>query len=336
MKYTMIRKLLAAALALALVLPLAVSASAEGPWAANQSYTEDRTQVKVFAVRVESDEEESEELRDRLLEAGFDAYLYEDQWRVYVFSGKFRDSADARAYKAELAEALEDVKLYTSRAWLPEEAVAAFEDAASGAIESSREISVYAVVVATINDRSKAEAMGEKLQDEGFDAFLHEDNGLYQVLCGKFSDLAGALNYRDCIWSNTDRKDPYVTQVMVPESEVEAFEYDLIGRGLPGPIKDNLEQPTGAFYRERDGEVQAYTVRVSAGTSFSGAERSRNAMRDKGYDSFVYEYSRLYAIMCGAFYNKADAEALCEDIHANGGRPDAVVASAWLPASIVK
>ena len=336
MKYGLTRKLLAAALALTMLLPLAVSAAAEGPWAADQSYAEDLTQEKIFTVRVESDEQEAEALRDRLLDAGFDAYLYEDHWRVYVLSGKFRDSSDARAYKTELAEALDGVKLYTSRAWLPEEAVAAFEAAASGAIENSEPISVYAVVAATINDRGKAEAMAEKLRDEGFDAFLHEDSGLYQVLCGKFRELGVALNYRDCIWSNTDRKDPYVTQVMAPENEVEAFEYDLTGRGLPGPVKDKLEQPTGAFYRERDGEVQAYTVRVSAGTSFSGAERSRNAMLDKGYDSFVYEYSRLYAIMCGAFYNKADAEALCEDIHANGGRPDAVVASVWLPASIVK
>lgn len=336
MKHTMTRKLLAAALALTLLLPLAVSAAAEGPWEKDQSYAEDRTQEKVFAVRVESDEEEPEALRGRLLDAGFDAYLYEDAWRVYVLSGKFRDSDDARACKTELAEALDGVKLYTSRAWLPEEAVAAFEAASAGAIESSAEVSVYAVVTASSNDRRQAEAICENLRDKGFDAFLHEDNGMYQVLSGKFYDLAGALNYRDCIWSNTDRKDPYVTQVAVSEAAVDAFDYDLTGRGYPGPIKDNLEQPTGAFYRERNGEVQAYTVRVSAGTSFSGAERSRNAMLDKGYDSFVYEYSRLYAIMCGAFYNQADAEALCEDIRANGGRPGAVVASAWLPASIVK
>ena len=335
MKHTMM-KLLAAALTLALLLPLAVPASAEGPWAAEQSYAEDRTQEKVFAVRIESDEEEPDALRDRLLDAGFDAYLYEDAYRVYVFSGKFRDSADARAYKTELAEALDGVKLYTSRAWLPGEAVAAFEAASAGVIESGAEVSVYAVVTASSNDRRQAEAICETLRDKGFDAFLHEDNGMYQVLSGKFYDMAGALNYRDCVWSNTDRKDPYVTQVTVSEAAVDAFDYDLTGRGLPGPIKDNLEQPTGAFYRERDGEVQAYTVRVSAGTSFSGAERSRNAMLDKGYDSFVYEYSRLYAIMCGAFSNQADAEALCEDIRANGGRPGAVVASAWLPTSIVK
>ena len=335
MKHTM-RKLLAAALTLALVLPLAVSASAEGPWAEDQSYAEDRTQEKVFAVRVESDEEEPEALRDRLLDAGFDAYLYEDAWRVYVLSGKFRDSDDARAYKTELAEALSGVKLYTSRAWLPEEAVAAFEDASAGSIESSAEVHVYSVAVAALKDRSAAEEICEKLLDKGFDAFLHEDNGLYQVLSGKFRELAGALNYRDCIWSNTDRKDPYVSELMVPEAEVKAFEALLTVNGLPGPVKDNLEQPTGPFCRARDGQVQAFTVQISAGTSFSGAERTRNAMLDLGYNAFVYEYSRIYEIMCGAFYSKADAEALCEDIHANTGRTGAYVTSAWLPASIVK
>ena len=335
MKHTMM-KLLAAALTLALLLPLAVPASAEGPWAAEQSYAEDRTQEKVFAVRVEDGKDDAEALRDRLLDAGFDAYLYTDRWRVYVFSGKFRDSADARAYKTELAEALEDVKLYTSRAWLPGEAVAAFEAASAGVIESGAEVSVYAVVTASSNNRRQAEAICEMLRDKGFDAFLHEDNGMYQVLSGKFYDLAGALNYRDCVWSNTDRKDPYVTQVTVSEAAVDAFDYDLTGRGLPGPIKDNLEQPTGPFYRARDGQVQAFTVQISAGSSFSGAERSRNAMLDMGYDAFVYEYSRLYEIMCGAFYSKADAEALCEDIRANGGRPGAYVVSAWLPTSIVK
>ena len=123
MKRNWTGRLLAAALALALSLSLAVSAAAEGVWPAGQSYEQDTAQEKVYAVRAESDGEDAEALRDRLLEAGFDAYLYRSSGRVSVLCGKFRDAEDALAYKTELADALEDVNLYAARAWLPAEAV---------------------------------------------------------------------------------------------------------------------------------------------------------------------------------------------------------------------
>ncbi len=358
MKRNWTGRLLAAALALALSLSLAVSAAAEGVWPAGQSYEQDTAQEKVYAVRAESDGEDAEALRDRLLEAGFDAYLYRSSGRVGVLCGKFRDAEDALAYKTELADALEDVNLYAARAWLPAEAVDAFEagpqeeataaqetPAASAQPKVTRKTSswqdtegqsVYTVALSASQDRSYADRLVTRMQAKGFDAFVVEENGLYQVMSGKFRDICNALLYRDCIWSNTDRKDPYVTTVAVPEDEILAFTESYEKNGLPGAIRDGLEEPTGPFYRERNGETLAFTVQLAGGTSFGGAERTRDAMTAAGYPSFVYESSRVYMIMTGAFANEADAEALLEDIWMNTGRSDAYVTRAWLPASIVK
>ena len=174
------------------------------------------------------------------------------------------------------------------------------------------------------------------MPEKGFDAFVIESAGSYQVLSGKFHDICNALKYRDCIWSNTDMTDTYITTVTAPEDEIQAFTEDYEKNGLPGKIKANLEKPTGAFYREADGTVCAFVVQFSAGTSFSGAERNRDAMTAAGYPAYVYECSRVYEIMTGAFYNQADADALCEEIKANTAESDAYVTRAWLPAGIVK
>ena len=320
MRKTRGMRLLSFALTLAIVLTLGVSAFAEGSYAADQSYTQDKSQENVYAVKLRSAVGEScEELRDRLLAAGFDAYLYETDGKTVVMCGKFRSMSDAVACREEISEAAEPAA-----------------EASAGALQQTAGSEVYTVALATMQDISYAEALAEKMQKAGFDAFIQPSGYGYRVMSGKFRDICNTLNYRDCIWSNTSCTDTIIVTTLVPDSEIEAFTEHFEKYGMPGPIKDNLEKPTGAFYREKNGQVLAYTVQFSAGYSFSGAERTRDAMSAAGFPAFVYDCSRVYEIMAGAFYNRADAEAYCQKIKDNTSESDAYVTTAWLPASIVK
>jgi cell division septation protein DedD len=344
--------LAAIVLALAIVLSLGASAFAEGSYAADQSYTQDKSLESVYAVKLRPTTGESvEELRERMLAAGYDAYLYDNGDKTVVMCGKFRAMADAVACREEIGASVEGVKTFLGSAWLPAEAVDAFEagpqesapeealpaeDAPAGAQLETAGSEVYTVALATMQDLSYAEALAEKMQKAGFDAFIQSGGYGYRVMSGKFHDICNTLNYRDCIWSNTSCTDTIIVTTLVPDSEIEAFTEHFEKYGLPGPIKENLEKPTGAFYREKNGQVLAYTVQFSAGYSFSGAERTRDAMSAAGFPAFVYDCSRVYEIMAGAFYNKADAEAYCQKIKDSTNESDAYVTTAWLPAKIVK
>ena len=336
-------RLLALMLSLAIILAMGVPAFAEGRYAADQSYTQDKSLEDVYTVKLRSTAGEScEELRGRLLEAGFDAFVYVSGDKSVVMCGKFRSLSDAVACREEIDGAVENVKTYLGSAWLPAEAIDAFEagpqesEPAAVAAQENAESEVYTVALSTLQDRAKAEELVKALQNAGFDAFIQDNGGSVRLLSGKFRDVPSALRYRDCIWSNTSYADTIIVTVPVPESEILAFTEDYEKNGLPGPVKDNLEKPTGAFYREKNGQVQAFTVQFSAGYSFSGAERRRDAMIAAGYPAFVYERGRVYMIMTGAFSNRADADAYCQQIKDNTVESDAYVTTAWLPSSIVK
>lgn len=366
MKGFWMRRLLAFALLLVMTVSLGATAFADS-YAADQHYEMDKSGERVFAVRVVS-EEEPEALRDALLAAGYDAYLYENSGRTDVLCGKYRSGAEANTAWEAMRGELKDARVLMSTAWLPTDAVDAFEAGPvaeeepaeeekpaeeakpaeeekeskpektrkTSSLQDTEGTQVYSVALSASQDLSYAESLVAKMEKAGFDAFILQEGANYRVLSGKFHDICNALLYRDCIWSNTDRTDTYIVTVTVAQEEIDAFTEDYEKNGLPGKIKDNLEKPTGAFYREKNGQVQAYTVQFSAGTSFSGAERNRNAMSAAGFPAFVYECSRIYEIMSGAFYNKADAEAWCQKIKDNTAESDAYVTTAWLPSKIVK
>ena len=357
MKAFWMRRLLAFALLLTMAASLGATAFADS-YAADQSYVMDKSGERVFAVRVVSDEE-PEAMRDALLAEGYDAYLYENSGRTDVLCGKYRSGVEANAAWEEMRGELKDARVLMSTAWLPGDAVDAFEAGpiaeeepaeeekkqAESKPEKTRKTSslqdtegtqVYSVALSASQDLSYAESLVAKMEKAGFDAFILQEGANYRVLSGKFHDICNALLYRDCIWSNTDRTDTYIATVNVAQEDIDAFTEEYEKNGLPGKIKDNLEKPTGAFYREKNGQVLAYTVQFSAGTSFSGAERNRDAMSAAGFPAFVYECSRIYEIMSGAFYNKADAEAWCQKIKDNTAESDAYVTTAWLPSKIVK
>ena len=356
MLYVKMGRLLAIVLALAMIASLGVSAFAEGSYAADQRYVQDKEQEEVYAIRVASRTEvEPEALRDELLKAGFDAYLYEKGDKISVLCGKFREFEDALACRDEITKTVKGVKVYLSCAWLPAEVIDAFEAgpskpeetpaAQSTPAQTKRRTSswddtegtqVYTVALSSSQKAEYAQSICEKMEKAGFDAFIMEENGSYHVMSGKFHDICNALKYRDCIWSNTDRTDTYITEVTVDEEAIRSFTEDYEKNGRPGKIKSNLEKPTGPFYREADGKVCAYVVQFAAGTSFSGAERSRDAMTAAGFPSYVYECSRVYEIMTGAFSSKSDAEAYCQKLKDDTGNTAAYVTRAMLPAGMVK
>ena len=125
MKHLWLTRLLAFALLLAMTASLGAPAFADG-YAADQSYQMDKSGERVFAVRVVRDEE-PEALRDALLAEGYDAYLYENSGRTDVLCGKYRSGVEANAAWEEMKDRVKDARVLMSTAWLPKDAIDAFE-----------------------------------------------------------------------------------------------------------------------------------------------------------------------------------------------------------------
>ncbi len=189
---------------------------------------------------------------------------------------------------------------------------------------------VYSVQVSISSDRSAMEQRRDKMLELGYDAFVYKYEGRYKAMCGKFRTQEAALDYCEDIHHNTDRGSAYVTNAYLPESAVKDFENKYKGNEVPEPPSGGYgwEDPSGLYYNAdayTGPTTTYYTVQFSAGTSFDGAERSRDAMIAQGFDSFVYKIDKKYRIMSGIFTNKSDAEALCERIKTETDRTSAYV-----------
>ncbi|MBR3473700.1 MAG: SPOR domain-containing protein [Oscillospiraceae bacterium] len=89
---------------------------------------------------------------------------------------------------------------------------------------------------------------------------------------------------------------------------------------------------TDGQYYEADETLETYfTVQVSANKDLKSAERTRKAMLNAGFDSFVYQVDGMYRTMCGKFKHKEDAIRYRDLIREVAERKEAYVTEAQLP-----
>ena len=199
---------------------------------------------------------------------------------------------------------------------------------------------VYTVQLAATNVLENAEALRDRMLNEGFDSFIYLYNDNYRVMCGKFTEGYDASCYSESIHGYSSNDQAYVTSAVLPEESVKAFSdafYPHVTISQDRTVMQTYwEKPTGAFFRE-EGPNSAYifTIQCSTGTSFQGAEANRDAMIARGYPSFVFKCDLHYKNMVGAFSSLNDAYTFLESFVAATGLNNAIVVGVSIPAAEV-
>ena len=207
-------RMFALILTLGILASLGASAFAEAAYPADQRYEKDPAQEKAYAVLVGSgSEEDCAALRDRMLAAGLDAYLYDIGGNLSVRCGKFRSYEDAAASRDQIRESGEGVSAVIGLVWLPAEAIDAFEAGPQEApaetpaprtrttcsLQDTEGTQVYSVALSFSQDFAYADALCDKMEKAGFDAFILEENGGFRVMSGKFHDIFNFQFNNACI-----------------------------------------------------------------------------------------------------------------------------------------
>ena len=67
-----------------------------------------------------------------------------------------------------------------------------------------------------------------------------------------------------------------------------------------------------------DSTEKIYRVQVGAFKNISNAEKLKNELSTKGYNSFITNVNGLYKVQVGAFKNKANAQKLVNELKSKG------------------
>lgn len=219
--------------------------------------------------------------------------------------------------------------------------------------ESDKGEEVYTVQVSSTAVLNGAEKRRAEMLEQGFDSFIVDRYGAYLVMCGKFASHDEAERYCEEIHARTDRDSAYVTHVKLPTEARSEFE-SVNGPGSEPPEEEpepevgvgrralvNLALRPDSFkadqYYEADYALGGvFTVQVSAHSGRDTAEIDRNRMLERGFDSFVYQDSGMYMVMCGKFATAYEALCYAEAIHTDPDRYTAYVTGAFLPADAMK
>jgi hypothetical protein len=186
-----------------------------------------------------------------------------------------------------------------------------------------------------------AEQTRLEMLEAGFDSFVYKAEGRYRVMCGKFLREEGADLYRDLIRDNTDRKDAFVTEVLLPESAREEF----LAHWKEDPVIvgdanfNGWEEPSGPFLDMTANEEETkpvYTVQYSSGTSFRAAEQRRDELIELGYKAVVVKDWGCYLVLTGSFDSREDAKAFRNELRSSTNHWSADVRQLELPESALK
>ena len=197
------------------------------------------------------------------------------------------------------------------------------------------QVFVYTVQVSAGPQLAGAERVRSEMLAAGFDGFLYETDCGYRIMCGKFLYREDAMRYRNLIREKTLRKKAYVTDACLPQSALDDFAASYKQDPLVASVFfRGWEDPSGPFVdlamNEKETEL-VYAVLYGSGVNFSGAERSRDLLIEKGFDAYVVRMPGLYLILAGSFDNKDDAKALRDQIREATGRMDPCVREISLP-----
>lgn len=199
----------------------------------------------------------------------------------------------------------------------------------------------YTVQVSASSDLDAAYARASSMNAKGFDGFVYRKDGMYYVMCGKFSDPYAALCYGELIHTDPKEYDAFMNYVSLPAEAVKTFR-DIFGK--ESQINQNMsemetywEEPTGAYFRaDAEDTIEVYTVQFSKGTCFARSEKLRDRMERAGYPAFVYKENMTYRTLTGLFYDRKEAKDYCKEIRRNTRESDAVVKTVLIPESEVE
>ena len=120
------RSLLAALLLTALMLPFSPAAQA---YSTGQYYEADPSLTMVSTVQIAAsvDYYASCVLRDEMVNAGYDCFLYHGSKYYHIMCGKFRIEQDAKACKGWIVSATEYTDAFVTHTYLPDSAIETFE-----------------------------------------------------------------------------------------------------------------------------------------------------------------------------------------------------------------
>lgn len=233
----------------------------------------------------------------------------------------------ATAFAASMASGPEDLRLKPNS--FPYDQ---YYEAADG------DTTVLTIQVAASRDCQGAINEANALVGEGLDAFVLARDGMYYVMCGKFSSDYDALCYGEMIHMDPKQTSAYMEYATLPKKAVDAFRDIFYGAVRVNPdssvMESRWENPTGAFFRADDEDtVEVYTVQVSRGSCFPRCESLRDRIGRSGYPAFVYKIDLSYKTMTGMFLDRSEAKAYCRLIRRNTKESDAVVKSAFVPKS---
>ena len=246
------KSIIAVLLAVILCAALIPACFAETAFEQDQYYEfdacKDCPEVYSIAVSAGNDINGAENVRDKMMDAGYDSFVIHNGYMYYILCGKFTNMEEALHYLELILEKTDESDAYITEVRLPEEAVQAFDEAFDSPYPYEDECrhmgyrrsqhykfvqsdkAVYTVQVAQGKSIEGAYDLCSKMYDAGYDAFVYDlENENYAVMCGKFAQEEEALKYLASISENTDIGDAYLTCATVPYCALHRFDKIYFG-----------------------------------------------------------------------------------------------------------
>ena len=210
-----------------------------------QYYAEGQGTSGVYTVQIAATNEldNAEELRDRMLAAGFDCFVYLYNGNYRIMCGKFAEDYDASCYSESIHGYSNMDQAYVTSAILPEESVKAFTDAFYPRVTISQDRTVmqtywekptgaffreagpnsayiFTIQCSTGSSFQGAEANRDAMIAMGYPAFVFKCDLHYKNMVGAFSSLNDAYAFLETFAAATGLNNAVVVGVSIPADEV--------------------------------------------------------------------------------------------------------------------
>ena len=182
-----------------------------------------------------------------LIAKGLDGFVYAENGMYYVMSGKFGSEYDALCYGELIHTDPKEAGAYMTGASLPKAAVQSFQSIFYGAVRTNQDptametyweepsgaylradaedtVEVYTVQFSRGTCFTRSEELRDRMERNGYPAFVYKENMIYHTMSGMFLDKSEAKEFSALLCCNTEEKDGVVKKALVPQSELEAFQ----------------------------------------------------------------------------------------------------------------
>ncbi len=212
---------------------------------AGQYYAEGQGSSTVYTVQIAATNvlDNAEDLRDQMLAAGFDCFVYLYNGNYRVMCGKFLEDYDASCYSESIHGYSAMNQAYVTSAILPEENVKAFADAFYPHVTISQDRSVmqtywekptgaffreegpnnayvFSIQCSAGSSFQGAEANRDAMIAMGYPAYVFKCDLHYKNMVGAFATLNDAYAFLATFQAATGLTNAIVVGVSIPAAEV--------------------------------------------------------------------------------------------------------------------